>query len=251
MNMRKCIAFFTLFALWLHPATAQSTAYVLQGGLTMGTQRWDNNFSREPLFAWHGALAIESVNNEDDNSAFFAQFGYHIKGSATRFRFLNINNGLPGGVFTERFEFRNLSMTLGAKQKFALANSDNARYYYFGGLRTDYTLSTNIDELASRSSFPGLYPFVGFMNRWMFGLTIGGGLEWQIRELLGLELKFSVCPDLTLQYNQPPINNVIVPGGGGLGGAGQTINIEARRIRNTALEFGVGLRLLRKVEYVD
>jgi hypothetical protein len=243
--MRKIVIILTFAIVFREHITAQSTAYVFQGGLTMGIQRWDNNFSREPLFAGHAALAIESVNNEDDNSSLFAQFGYHVKGSATRFRFFNINSGLPAGVFTERFEFRNASMTLGAKQKFSLGTTERAKYYYFGGLRVDYTISTNIDELASGYNFPGLYPYVGFMNRWMLGASVGGGIEFKLGDVIGGELKLSVCPDFTLQYNQPPIANVINPFGG------QNITIEERRIRNTALEISVGLRLLRKVVYVD
>jgi len=246
--MMRFIFATVLFVVFFGQIGAQSTAFVFQGGLTVGLQKWDNSFDREPLLAYHGDLAIESVNNEDDRSSIFAQIGYHIKGSATRFRFFNINSGFPSSAtFTERFEFRNLSLILGAKQKFNLGASGRARYYYFGGIRGDYTLSTNIDELASRSGNVLFYPLVGFMNRWMVGISAGGGLEFNLNEVLGGEVKLSLHPDFTLQYNQPSIRTGYTNPYNG----GQQLVIDERRIRNTAIELSVGLRLLRKVVYVE
>ena len=108
---------------------AQSTAYVFQFGPTIGLQKWDNSFEREPLFKYHGALSIESVDNEDDKNSLFMQIGYHIKGSANRFRYFNINSGAPSGSFTEEFRFNNLSLVLGAKQKRPFGASGNARFF--------------------------------------------------------------------------------------------------------------------------
>lgn len=235
-----------IFTCLLVTMQAQSTAYVLQGGLTMATQRWDNNFDREPMFSPHMALAIESVNNDNDASSFFAQLGYHVKGSAQRFQFINLNNNLPfPGVVTQRFEFNNVSLILGAKQKKPLR--EKSKFYYFGGLRGDYTVDTNIDRLTDGNPFlTPFYPFVAYMNRWMFGLSLGGGLEFKFSELIGGEIKLSVNPDLTLQYNQPPILNVQDPFN-----PGQNRTIEARRIRNLTIELSAGIRLLRKVEYID
>ncbi len=226
---------------------AQSTAYVFHGGLTIANQKWDNNFDREPLFAWHGALSIETVDNEEDKGSLFAQIGYHVKGSATRFIYTNINSGLPGGVFTEEFRFNNISLLLGAKSKKPLGSSDKKRWYYFGGVRGDYTLSSNIDNFSSGESFQRIYyPQIAYMNRWLFGVSAGVGIEFTWNELVGGEVKLSVSPDFTLQYNQPAIPNVIDPFQ-----PGRTITISERRIRNTAVELSFGLRLLRKVEYVD
>lgn len=238
-----------IFALALSLASfrqivAQSTAYVVQGGLTVGIQKWDNSFEREPLFKLHGSLSIESVDNENDRSALFMQIGYHTKGSATRFQVFNQQGG---GIrtYSEEFRFNNISLILGAKQKFPLGAS--SRYFYYGGIRGDYTLSTNIDNLATDNPYLiGYYPQIGSMNRWMLGLSVGGGIEFKFAELIGGQLTVSVHPDVTNQYNQPPIPNVINPLS-----PGQTTTIPARKIRNTTLELTVGLRLLRKVEYVE
>lgn len=225
----------------------QSTAYVLQLGPTIGLQKWDNSFEREPLFKYHAALSLESVDNEDDKNSLFMQIGYHIKGSANRFRYFNINSGAPSGIFTQEFRFNNLSLVLGAKQKRPLGASGKSRFYYGGGLRVDYTLSTNIDNLSNDNpSLVLFYPSVGFMNRWMAGFTVSTGIEFKLSELIGGELKFSIHPDVTLQYNQPSIGNVIDPFN-----PGNVITISERRIRNAAVELGIGLRLLRKVEYID
>ncbi len=227
---------------------AQSTAYVFKGGPSLGTQKWDNS-QRQLLFKYHAALAIETVNNEDDRSALYMQIGYHVRGSATRFRYISFNN-YPGGNYSEKFEFRNLSLSIGAKQKFPMAN-ERFRYFYFAGVRGDYTLNSNVDELQAKTNScnTGIYPFPGGVQRWMFGLAVGGGLQFDFAELVGAQIEVSVNPDLTLQYRQPSLDNVLI--GGCYGAPQQTISIPERRIKNTTLEISLGLRLLKKVVYVD
>jgi hypothetical protein len=84
------------------------------------------------------------------------------------------------------------------------------------------------------------------VRKFIFGVSVGGGTEWMLSELVGAQLTFWVHPDVTLQYNQPAIPNVIDPNNPGV-----VTTIPERRIRNIALELTLGLRLLRKVEYVD
>lgn len=241
--MTRLICTLLLLSLVFGRTQAQSTAFVFNGGLSVGFQKWDNSFGRQPLYKYHAALAIESVNNENDNGSIFAQFGYHVRGSATRFRFFFQGSG---GIdtYTEEFQFRNLSLILGAKQKFPLGES--AKYFYYGGVRGDYTLNTNIDELAAAQAYPIFYPFIGSMRRWMVGVSLGGGLELPFSELVGGQLTLSVHPDFTYQYNQPSINNVINPFDPT---GGSRITIPERRIRNVTIELSLGLRLLRKVVY--
>ena len=238
---------FTLLLLTflLGDLSAQSTAYVLNAGPTLGLQKFDNGGDQQVLFKYHVALAIESVNNEDDKSAGFLQVGYHVKGSANRLS-LNFPNGNSGN-FSREFRYNNLSLAIGAKQKFPLGTAGTSRYFYYGAIRGDYTLSTNIDELSNQfSGYTDINaPQVAFMNRWMFGLSIGGGLQFPLSELMGGQLTLSVCPDVTNQYRQPAIPNVTNPSGGG------NVTIPERRIRNTAVELSFGLRLLHKVEYIE
>lgn len=252
MNLKfTAFAVFAILTAQITSISAQSTAYVFGGGLSVGTQRWGNSFDRQALFAWHGTLGIESVNNEDDRASLFAQVGYHVKGSAVRF--WNIRTGGDYFRSSEQFKFNNISLILGAKMKKPLG-SGQARYFYFGGIRGDYTVSTNLDELAEKnqlSSNPyayAIYPFEGFVRKVVGGVSVGGGLQLPLTELIGAEFKLSLHPDFTYQYNQPPLPNVIVydptrPG--------QNITIEQRQIRNTTLELSVCLRLLRKVVYEE
>ncbi|MEQ1745025.1 MAG: hypothetical protein ABMA02_06355 [Saprospiraceae bacterium] len=223
--------------------SAQSTAYVFHGGLSMGFQRWANYFDRQPLFKTHAALSVESVNNDDDHTSIFAQIGYHVRGSATRLRFLQ---AVGGGVETisEEFRFNNLSLILGYKQKFPLG--EKTKYFYYGGLRGDYTLSTNIDELGVSQNIylAAYYPSIGAMNRWMVGASAGGGIEFPFSDLVGGQLTISVHPDFLLQYYRPAFGNLIDPFN-----PGQTIPVQELSIRNLSLEISFGIRLLRKVVY--
>ncbi len=242
--MRKIFTLL-LLAFLLGHLSAQSTAYVINAGPTLGSQKWDNGGERQVLFKYHAALAIESVNNEEDKSAGFLQIGYHVKGSANRTNFIFNNGG--GGTVTREYRFNNLSLAIGAKQKFPFG-TNGARYFYFGALRGDYTLSSNIKDLGDEYglNFINVYdPQDQFVKRLMFGLSIGGGLQFAFSELIGGQFTLSVSPDVTNQYRQPAIPNVIDPYGGG------NITIPERRIRNTTVELSFGLRLLRKVEIVE
>lgn len=209
----------------------------------MGFQRWDNSFDRKPLFKYHASLAIETIDNKEDRSSVFAQVGYHVRGSANRFTFFQ-GIGKPLLIFKEEFQFRNLVLILGAKQKFD--GEAGSKYFYSIGLRGEYTLSTNLGALAGSQNplVQIYYPFEGAVNRWVAGAFLGGGIELPFSELVGGQLMFSVSPDFTLQYNQPPIENVIDPLN-----PGQRTRIPERRIRNVTLELTLSLRLLRKVIY--
>lgn len=243
--MRIALAFLLNF-IFFGLTVAQSTAYVIHFGPTAGLQKWDNSSGREPLFQYHAAISMESINNDDKSGSFYMQLGYHVKGSATRYRFFNINSGAPSGTVTEQFKFNNFSFSLGAKQRFKETSSGRSRYFYFGGLRTDYTYSTNIDELGNGVCNPGYYPLIEGVQRWTAGFSVGGGMEFDFSELVGGQVQLTISPDVTSQYRQNPIQDVI-----DTCFHGPTFDIPERRIRNTTVELSFGLRLLRKVVVVD
>lgn len=214
----------------------------IKGGPTLAIQQW-NAFERDPLLRYHGDIFIESL---DDANQFtlFAQGGYHVKGSSIRFDFVPIGTGSIRRL-TDNFQFRNISVVVGAKQKFDFGTSN--KLFYSFGIRGDYTLSTKlrptgVDETDPLAAF---YPFDGFVNKFNYGISVGGGLEFPFSEFVGISLEGVISPDFSLQYNQPDIPNIIVPGGGG------NRVISERRIRNIAIEVSLGLRLLRKIEYID
>ena len=220
---------------------AQGSAFGLKGGLTIGTQKW-NSIDRDPLFAWHGAAYIESLPEANDFSL-MAQLGYHVKGSAIRNSLIFIN-GIQSRSPVQTFEFYNLSLVLAAKQKYDLGL--NGKYYYILGLRGDYTLDHNLEEYEEINQFSGFYPFPNRVRKLNFGLTVGGGMEFMFAELVGGLLEFTVNPDLTAQYRQEAIQGTV-----NNPYTGNPISIGERVIRNLTFEISLGIRLLRKVEYID
>ncbi len=231
-------------------AQGQSYAFGIKGGLTSGFQRWDNSFSaRDPLYRYHGIAFIETA---DEGSPFslFAQAGYHIKGSAIRTYPTKVSTptgfqDVPG--FTIPFEFHNASLTLGAKQRVGSGASD---LYYLLGVRGDYTLSTNLDEVASdnKGIYLGILPFDAFVTKFNYGITLGGGIQFDFSEYVATFLELTVNPDFSKQYRQPAIPNVSNPNPNS---SNSLITIPERQISNTTIELTLGFRFLHKIVYLD
>jgi len=220
---------------------AQGTAFGLKGGLTLGTQNGASQ-SNGILFSWHGAVSAESISASNSAFGLIAQLGYHNRGYALRNQRFNGSNG---GVFdaNAEYEFNNISLMLGAKQKFELR--ENTQFYYLFGIRGEYTVNNNIECQ--------LIPLLdGFVQRWNYGFTVGGGIEFMFSELVGGFLEFAVMPDVSFQYRQPLSQTVLFddcnffvnPNANG------TI-VPAREFRNLSFEISLGIRLLRVVEYID
>lgn len=225
--------------------TGQSYAFGIKGGPTIGIQQWES-FERDPFFGFHGIAFIETAE-ENEPWALFAQAGYNPKGSAIRSRNAF---GFSGDIFrlpTQEFIFHNLSLSVGAKQRFnLLGNSTNT--YYLLGLRVDYNLDTNLDEYDELNDQFPIYPLDNdrLIKDFTYGLTVGGGFEFPFSEYVGALIEFSVNPDFSLQYQQPSgqvfVNNPLFTG---------NINIPERNIRNLTFEITLGFRFLHKIEYVD
>ncbi|RMG85759.1 MAG: hypothetical protein D6714_05395 [Bacteroidetes bacterium] len=221
---------------------AQSKAYSVKGGLTLGVQTW-NNFERDPLFKYHGAVAVESAD-EDLLVSVYAQLGYHVKGSAIRSK--NLIDAFTGNVFrapTQEFRFENLSFSFGGKKKQTLGTF--AEFYYFFGLRGDYTLRTNLDEYTETNlRVGGFFPEDQFVRKWNYGADVGGGFEFPFTDLIQGILEFSVHPDFSLQYKQPSAT-VWDPY------TGNNRTLGERTIRNITFEISLGLRFMHIIEYID
>ena len=169
----------------------------------------------------------------------FAQVGFHVKGSAVRYRNIFLNGNLSNQR-TDRYEYYNTSLTLGGKQKFDL--NESFKYYYLFGIRGDYTLGTNLDDYADRNS--GFYPDNGFVRKWNYGVTIGGGFEFPFSDFISGLLEFSFNPDFSLQYRQPALT---VPDPFN---PGNSRRIGEAEVVNRTFEVTLGIRFLRRVEYV-
>jgi len=203
------------------------------GGPTLGTQTW-NGVDRDPVLAFNSGVFIEPYK-EDSPSSFFAKLGYHQRGSSQGGFLNNI-----GGVRGFSFLFNNAVLTLGTKKRFSTYNINKP--YYNLGLRVEYTVSTNLSEY---DQYGGYFPIDGFVNKFNYGPTAGIGYEMRFSEFIGGFVEANLNPDISFQYEQPQINNVLLPFGTGTGSIGM------QSIRNMTFEVTLGLRLLRKIEYID
>jgi hypothetical protein len=221
---------------------AQGFAWGVKGGLLLGLQKWEG-FQRDPLIKYQGSMFIESLP-EGNEFSLFAQGGLHLKGSAIRNQRYFFSNGEEFKPPTQEFLFRNLSVVLGAKQKFDFGQT--GKKFYSFGIRADYTLSTNLDDYKQSGFAPISFPDNFFVRKFNYGVSVGGGLEFPFSELVGAIVDLSINPDVSFQYKQPTIGNVTNPAN-----PATTITIPERKIVNVTVELSVGFRFLRKIEYID
>jgi len=214
---------------------AQSFYFGPKIGPTIGLQQW-GGFERDPLFTYHGSLFIESFDEENFGSL-YAQLGYHIRGSSIFDRF----NSFVGT--RNKFEFRNLSLQLGVKRK--IPGFGNKKAYYLFGIRFEYTLSTNLVDFEPQNAIWPVYPFEVFVNKFNYGVNIGGGWEFPADKFFIPFIEINIAPDLSLQYQQPPLGNLTNPN------TGQNFNLSERSVRNLTFEISFGIKFLREVTYID
>ena len=210
----------------------------------MGLQQ-GSSIANNPMFRYHGVGYIETASEENE-SALYAQLGYHVKGGAQR--------GAIGRSFFDNriyrlrdrgFEYGNLSLGLGAKMKkdFGL----NLKTYYHFGVRFDYTINSHLvvyEELNLR--YNTLYfPLDEFVQKFNYGVSVGGGFEFAFTDLIGGILELTVSPDFSRQYLQPALGGITNPF------TGQRTGFTESEARNLAVEISLGIRFLRKVVYID
>lgn len=240
----KRLLLFSVFLVFSIGAWSQSFAFGVKGGLTLGLQKW-SGMEMDPLAAYHGVVFIESLS-EENKYALFAQAGYHVKGSAIRNRNFIDRQGNFFRPPAYTFKFNNISLTLGAKQK--LDFKGNTKVYYLFGIRGDYNINTNLDQYTQANQlYPGFFPFDSreLIRPVTYGVTLGGGFEIPIADMISALIEFNINPDFSYQYIQYEIDNVTDPY------TGNTRTIPDRQIRNLTFEVTVGFRFLRIVEYVD
>lgn len=215
---------------------AQGFYFGPKGGSVIGFQNW-NGLERDPLFAYHGDLFIESLDAKGTGSL-FASIGYHVRGSATR-----IINPQFNYNYTQGFRFNNISLMAGAKKRFKTSGSWVT--YYHVGIRGEYTISTNFGNAGSNITQSIFFPIEDLTNKITYGISGGIGAEYFLSELISPFFEFTISPDLSYQYRQGAIPNVTNPY------TGQLTTLGERQIRNFSIELTIGLKLLRKIVYVD
>ncbi len=230
----------------------QSYWYNFKLGPSLGFQRWNNSTTtNSQLYGYHAAVAIETYS-ENSNSSLFAQIGYHIRGSAIRYRssgYFDPTTGAyhdaPGG--SVNFQFRNIALLLGAKKKDILGSKDA---YFTFGVRGEYTIGTNLQAPDPNSYYAySFYPSSAGVNKINYGATLGGGYDFQFSELVGGALELNIHQDFSNQYYTAPIPNVTMFDY--TTGQRTQGTLPEQSIKNTTLELSFVLRLLNKVVYTE
>lgn len=211
---------------------AQSFVFGPKFGPSVCFQQW-NGFDQGTLFSFHGAAFIESYDAES-TSSLYAQVGYFTRGSALR-----VSNIFNGFSVSRSFKFNNLSATLGAKK--ILKEIGWLRPFYTVGIRAEYTLSTNLVDYEQFNS--PFYPNDEFVNKLNYGLSIGGGIQYDFSDLIGGALEITINPDVSKQYLQPGGISVINPY------TNTSYTLQQREIRNLSIDISLSIRFMRKVEY--
>ncbi|MFN8337583.1 MAG: hypothetical protein U0T36_01035 [Saprospiraceae bacterium] len=217
----------------------QSYWFGAKGGLGYNNQSWGNggtgvSFNRNPLFSFNGDIFVETYD-ELKKGALYAQFGYHTRGSGLR-----IFNQFSAFNTVAKYKFNNLVLELGAKKSLNLGKEVDP--YFILGVRGEYTVSNNLGNFNSLVSIVDPQ----FVRKFNYGVTIGGGFEMQMSELSNVFLEFSVQPDFSFQYEQFPIDNILSPWG-----TNEYITLPLTQVKNLSIEAKVGVKFLRKVEYID
>lgn len=224
--------YIVLLGLMVHDLSAQSYAFGLKLGPSAGYQLWDGRpRSNSLLFRYHAAAFIETHDDVSDAYSLFLQAGYHVRGSAVRFIGGVDQDGIFIPAMTSALQFENLSVVVGAKQKFDL--DADKKWFYTLGLRGDYTVNYALDLYTGYES--GIRPF-------NYGINVGGGIEWAIQELVGLTAEFTISPDFSRQIYVPP-SRIPDPYTGRI--------LPEQNIRNATIELSFGVRFLRKIEYIE
>ena len=241
----RILGLFLFLAFFLPETLGQSFYFGPKLGPSIGFQRWEN-FQQSPLFSYHGAFFIESYSEDNPDNSLYAQIGWHNRGSAFRNqRFISVD-GILIDVPTRNFVFSNAVLAVGAKRRQPINKKSNS--YYIIGLRGEYTVMTNLSKYDAFNQYfnQPFYPDNQFVRKWNYGVTVGGGFEYKLGKMVAGILEFSVHPDLSNQYEQPPLGSIPDPWN-----PGQLVTLREKRIKNITLEITLGLRFLRKVIYLD
>lgn len=231
--MRYLLILFVWSAFQISTVNAQTgTAYGIKGGMTAGTQSW-NNAQREYLVAYNGSLFMESVH-DSMSLRFFGEVGYTKKGSAiVSNAFFNpiTQTNHPRRVFKQPFEQVNL--IVGFKNMHSL--NQTIKGYYGAGARLDYLirydlLYLNVDQ---------------WVNKLTYGFTFKGGVEYQaeIDSPVAFQLEASFHQDLS---NQIFYENAIL--------TDRNTNqqfTQSARVINSAVDVTLGIKFIRRIIWVD
>ena len=232
--MRLLFIVFFLVGSFVQSVHSQSFWFGPKGGLALGTQAGTGSGSGgTPLIGYSAGFFIETLDEDKTVGSLYSSLSLSQRGRSSRSFISSTQNILVPGL---SFRYNNISLQLGAK-KFYKGN-----LFYQIGLRAEYTAWTNLDDVRTEA-VSAFFPFPEFVRPLTGGITIGGGMQYDIGELYGMSIELEVHPDFYNQYKAPEIIGFINPV------TGQPTTVRATEFRNTTLELKVAFRFLRKVEY--
>lgn len=207
----------------------------LKAGPTLASQSW--NFGERRMAATYHANVFVESRDLNDKGSLFAQAGLHNRGSSITITTLGIGGNLQSG-----YNFQNVSLLVGAKKN--VSSDMRFQPYYMLGIRGEYNLSENLEELILQNCVNNRfltvcpYPDPIYVNKITYGITIGGGFELSRSDFFTSALEFSFSPDLSYQLQRPQVT---------VGGVDQS----QLQVRNVSLEISLVLKFLREVIYEE
>jgi len=241
MNIKCLKGFLLIFCCTIffnNLVQGQSFWFGSKVGPGLNFQSWGsgNNttgINRDVAFSFNGDIFIESYDQLGRGSM-YAALGYHSRGSAVRF--FSFNND----VLNQTYRFNNVVLEVGFKK--AAARIKSLETYFLLGVRGEYTVSNNLGSFNQAGNL--FFPSKEFVRNINYGVTAGGGFEFYLSPMSNGFVEFSIHPDISIQYEQPPIANVMDP-------FGNRVNLPLTQVRNLSMELKFGIKFLRKVEYID
>ncbi len=232
--MRQLSICFCLL-LFLLTAEGQGSSYTLKMGYGASFQKWDA-IRRGPLMAPSVAIEVEDFAAQN-TSAVYGVLGYYRRGSPSGIDRVLQDDGTFRDV-NGQFAMYNIGMTLGVRGKKPF--QEFKQWFYNVGLRGEYNIGDNFAEYQSGIRNISYFPDKSFIRSFVYGISVGGGVEIQLSEKLDGVIEFNFYPDISKQYEQPAISNVPDPYR-----PGQFITLRKREIRNISAEITLGIRLVK------
>ena len=85
-----------------------------------------------------------------------------------------------------------------------------------------------------------------YVRKFNYGVTFGGGFEMEMSELSNVFVEASIQPDYSFQYEHFGIDNIRNPWV-----PNERIDLPPTQVSNLSIELKVGVKFLRKIEYID
>ncbi len=229
--MPKHISSLFFLILLISQAESQSNSYGLSLGSGLSYQRWQGGSGRNPLPTYHIDYYMDSES--ENGNIIYGILGYHLRGSRLIFtRFVDqFGNIYPGRNFDMRFY--NACLEAGLRK----AKTKKAwRFIYGLGVRGEYTLKHKLEIYQG---------YEDFIRRFNYGFTLSGSIETKLNKFIALGFDARISPDLSRQIYVPAAIPIYDPFTGTIGPGYE------QSIRNLNIEFGIYIRLIQLIKYID